>query len=96
MGVLAYEEGGDGDGLETLMLPTMSFLTGVNAIEPSTSVQLLASGSKTQPRRWQLTEERREGLRCFEKVAGGDGIVVVGLDRDIVESFMKRFKPGPT
>ena len=51
---------------------------------------------KHSPGDWRLTEERCEGLGCFEEVAGGDGIVVVGLDRDIVESFMERVEPGST
>lgn len=57
---------------------------------------LYYSTEKTQLSRWHLTKERCEGLRCFEKVAGGDGIVVFCLDRDVVEGLMKRVEPGPT
>ena len=45
--------------------------------------------------RWWLTEECCEGLGGFEEFAGGDAVVVVGLDVDVFECLVERVEPGP-
>lgn len=49
---------------------------------------------KQQGRQW-LTKERCEGLGRLEEFAGGDAVVVVGLDVDVIERLVERIEPGP-
>ena len=49
---------------------------------------------KQHGRRW-LTKERCEGLGGLEEFAGGDAVVIVGLDVDVIERLVKRVEPGP-
>lgn len=51
-------------------------------------------GMKQQGRQW-LTKERCEGLGRLEEFAGGDAVVVVGLDVDVIERLVERIEPGP-
>jgi len=81
---------------QTLMLPCMSFLTGVNATEPRTSSLTRQGMAAVKTLSSSRTKQGGERLSGLEEVRGCDCIVVRGIDGYIDKGLLQSVEPGST
>jgi hypothetical protein len=76
------------------MLPFMSFLTGLKAAEPSTSIRngLVQRRDAKQPA--ILTEQCGQALGSLEELSGGDGVVLSSVDGNVDEALVDGVEKG--
>ena len=82
----------------TFVLPCMSFLTGVKATEPKTSIPFqseLAREYVSVPDGVSHTEQGRKGLGRIKEIRRCNGVVIGGINGYIGERFLQSVEPGP-
>ena len=81
------------------MLPSRSFLTGLKATPPRTSID----PARQSPRGSRLlhvwaaeldTKDAGQGLGGIEELGGGNGVVIVGVDGDVDEALLEGVDNG--
>jgi hypothetical protein len=76
------------------MLPFMSFLTGLKAAEPSTSIHNGLAQRRDAKQPAILTEQCGQALGSLEELGGGDGVVLSSIDGNVDEALVDGVEEG--
>jgi hypothetical protein len=76
------------------MLPFMSFLTGLKAAEPSTSIRNGLAQRRDAKQPAILTEQCGQALGSLEELGGGDGIILSSVDGNVDEALVDGVEEG--